>query len=842
MEHVPEELLGKYKIERELGSGGMARVYLATLLAFDKPVAIKILHDRLSDDPDYINRFHREARAAIKLPLHPRVAFVHDSGRIDGLHFIVMEFVQGKTLKEFLKNGEITSVGQALDIAEQILEALEFIQEYGIVHRDVKPSNVMIHRDGSIKLTDFGVAREIQRKDITRAGEIIGTPEYMSPEQASGGKIDVRSDVFAVGNVLYEMLAGRAPFSAPTALASLYKVLKTPAEPIGNLVPKIPESLSRLVHRSLQKDPRHRFTSARDMLSDLHSVRSSLSGEALALPPGSRTAARGDDTVLKGPGGETTTSAALYTFDTIDGKGWSGWQRTIVLAGALGAIVTMVYLGHLRLTTAGLEKMSGSVDGPAVVPLSIPGVVEETTPDSGDAAAPADDTGAEPEIGGPAADGRLEPETGGVPAVTAVAGPLGESGSGTPAATVELSISARTLAETTTTGTVEILTAPEAMAGTGEAAPEDDVEVWLEDEEVRSALQAADEKEASGDYLAAIAFLERLLPADPPADSPAIPPAGKRLVLLKLGWNYLRLGLYGEALGEADRVLRVTPHEAEGHLLRGASLLNKFFYENRIGLGGNQDEYYEAESEIKYSLVYDPSLTEAIYYLGEIYLHREWYDRAKSQFLEVLSLDNSNARAHHMLGVTYLKLDQPHMARGRTERAISLNPNFMEARIDHVRVLLALDDELKAEKEARALVELAPEKGDVRMVYAEALTASRDYNGALDQLQKALEFGVSGLECDRERSRVFFLKAFNVHSVTVGEKVHWYQESLKAYPENNLARENLAAVYTQMGVESGDLFEKEKWYRKALEVDPDCLEARMNLRAIRARLQKEGGK
>lgn len=813
MEHVPEELLGKYKIERELGSGGMARVYLATLLAFDKPVAIKILHDRLSDDPDYINRFHREARAAIRLPLHPRVAFVHDSGRIDGLHFIVMEFVQGKTLKEYLKNGEITSVGQALDIAEQILEALEFIQEYGIVHRDVKPSNVMVHQDGSIKLTDFGVAREIQRKDITRAGEIIGTPEYMSPEQASGGKVDTRSDVFAVGNVLYEMLAGRTPFSAPTSLASLYKVLKTPAEPIDNLVPEIPEPLSRLVHRSLQKDPRHRFTSARDMLSELRSVRTSLCGDKLALLAGARTAARGDDTVLKNKGGETTTSAALYTFDTMADRGWSGWQRTVMLFGALGVIVGLVYLGHLRLTTTGLDKMSGSADGPEVVPLSIPGIVEELTPGPGDAVPPADDPGA-------------EPETGGVPAVTAVAG--------------------------TPTGTVEISTVPEATpettAGTGEAAADDDVatrleyDAWLKDEEVRSALQTADEKEASGDYLDAVAVLERLLSATSSAGSSATPSAGERLVLLKLGWNYLRLGLYGEARGEADKVLRVNPHEAEGHLLRGASLLNKFFYENRIGLGGTQEEYYEAESEIKYSLVYDPSLTEAIYYLGEIYLHREWYDRAKSQFLEVLSLDNTNARAHHMLGVTYLKLGQPHMARGRTERAISLDPHFMEARIDHVRILLALDEERNAEMEARALVELAPEKGDVRMAYAEALSASGDYNGALDQLKKAMDLGVSGLECDRERSRIFFLKAFNIRSATVGEKVHWYQESLKAYPENNLARENLAAVYTQMGVESGDVFEKEKWYRKALEVDPDCLEARMNLRSIRARLQNEAGK
>ena len=347
MDKFSEEILGKYTIEREVGSGGMARVYLATLFAFDKPVAIKILHRHLSEDQDYIKRFHREARAAIKLPLHPRVAFVHDSGRFDDFHFIVMEYVDGTTLKDCLQHGRISSLEHILDITRQILEALEFIQEHQIIHRDVKPSNVIIQRDGSVKLTDFGIAREIQAKDITQTDGIIGTPEYMSPEQASGGKIDIRSDVFSVGCVMYEMLAGTSPFAAPTALSSLYKVMKMPPDPIENHVPLIPGYLGRLVHRALQKEPRHRFSSAKTMLDELMRVRSLLSPEVLAMRPAGGTGPVSDDTVLRYTNRKTGTARVLSLPERFTVTGWSGWKHVTMVVCALGVAVAATYFGKL---------------------------------------------------------------------------------------------------------------------------------------------------------------------------------------------------------------------------------------------------------------------------------------------------------------------------------------------------------------------------------------------------------------------------------------------------------------------------------------------------------------
>ncbi|MDP7420344.1 MAG: protein kinase, partial [bacterium] len=762
MESIPRQLLGKYRLVKEIGAGGMARVYLATLLTFDKPVAIKILHRRLSEDEDYITRFHNEARAAIKLPLHPHVAFVHDSGRVQNFHFIVMEFVEGISLKQSLQDGSIASVERVLEVIEQILEALKFIHDYGIVHRDVKPSNVMITTGGSVKLTDFGVAREVQstRKDITRAGEIIGTPEYMSPEQASGGKVDDRSDVFSVGTILYEMLSGHSPFAAPTSLASLYKVIKTPPDPLPSLVPEIPEPLARFAHRALQKETRHRYASARDMLEELTLVRSSLPREISKLKPRPVSIDSDGETVLTNAESVTATTAAIFPQTAAATGSTSKWIYKLLLVIMVYSVLSLVYWGHNRLT--GEESF---------ITLAIP--VPETY-------APSHPIPGLEDAGGP--DGRIPKPV-----------PL-------PGSSSEVSVKP-SLAEPATR---------------------------LSESVLHDLLQEVKTLSLTGDFMAAIAFLEREISARGP----------DRRLITSLGWQYLHLGLYNEALGEAGIVLAEDDGDADAHLLRGASLLSKYSYEEKIGIGGSQSEYYEAESEINHALVISPVLIDGYYYLGEIYLYRGWYDRAKNEFLEVLSRDNSHVRAHHKLGITYLKLGQPHMAKGRTERAIALQPGFLEARIDYVRVLLALDDERSAEREARSLLSLYPDEAEVRMVISESLCDGGSYNEALEQLDKGQELGASGLEVAKARSKVYFLKAFNQPSGTIGEKVHWYRKSLEAYPENKRARENLAAVYTQLGVESSALVEKEKWYRKALEVDPDCLEARLNMRGLRQRTNK----
>jgi len=256
---VPQFIAGRFRIEREIGTGGMGTVYLATHLGLERPVAVKIIKREFAGDADVAERFLREARTMAKLR-HQHAAMIFDAGNLpDGRHFIVMEFVEGETLSQVLAREGRFAPGRAIDIATQICDVLEEAHRLGIVHRDLKPSNILLGPRG-VCVLDFGVAKVLASSAestatcaSTGSGQLIGTPRYMSPEQCLGQRVGARSDLYSLGVLLYEMLAGRPPFVDPLQSALLIKQATAPAPPLPKLRPDIGRPLALAVHTLLAK-------------------------------------------------------------------------------------------------------------------------------------------------------------------------------------------------------------------------------------------------------------------------------------------------------------------------------------------------------------------------------------------------------------------------------------------------------------------------------------------------------------------------------------------------------------------------------------------------------------
>jgi eukaryotic-like serine/threonine-protein kinase len=263
---------GRYKIVRKLGAGGMANVYLAEDQELGRHVAIKILNDKHANDDQFVERFRREAKNAASLS-HPSIVSIYDRGDSEGTYYIAMEFLDGRTLKELIVSQGPTPVKIAIDYSLQILAAIGFAHRGEIVHRDIKPHNVVVDAEGRLKVTDFGIARS-GASQMTEVGSIIGTAQYLSPEQARGAAVDPRSDLYSVGIVLYEMLTGQVPFTGDTPLEIAMKHLSAIPAPPSELRPDIPHDLDLVVLRALAKDPEDRYQSAEEMAADLARVAS----------------------------------------------------------------------------------------------------------------------------------------------------------------------------------------------------------------------------------------------------------------------------------------------------------------------------------------------------------------------------------------------------------------------------------------------------------------------------------------------------------------------------------------------------------------------------------------
>jgi serine/threonine-protein kinase len=264
---------GRYRIIRRLGSGGMANVYLAEDEELGRQVAIKILNDRHASDDSFVERFRREAKNAAGLS-HPNIVSIYDRGEAEGTYYIAMEYLEGRSLKDRIVAEGPLPIPAAIDATRQILHALGFAHRGGVVHRDVKPHNVLLSPDGSerrYKVTDFGISRT-SASQMTEAGSIVGTAQYLSPEQARGAPVDQRSDIYSVGIVLYELLTGSLPFTGETPLEIAMKHLSEIPKPPSALRPEVSSDLDMVVLRALAKDPADRFESAEEMDRELARV------------------------------------------------------------------------------------------------------------------------------------------------------------------------------------------------------------------------------------------------------------------------------------------------------------------------------------------------------------------------------------------------------------------------------------------------------------------------------------------------------------------------------------------------------------------------------------------
>src|SRR5438132_3019313 len=265
---------GRYHIRGRIGSGGMADVYLADDMHLGREVALKVLHRRFARDQQFVERFRREASAAAGLQ-HPNVVSVYDRGEHDGTYYIAMENLPGRTLRELLRQEAPLSQERAINFGIQILNAAGFAHKRGVVHRDFKPHNVIVAVDDSLKVTDFGIARA-GASEMTETGSIMGTAQYLSPEQAQGKPVDHRSDLYSIGIMLYEMLAGRVPFTGDSAVAIALKHVNDVPQPLSQLRPDIHPVLEAAVMRAIAKDPAHRYQSADEFIGALEEARAAI--------------------------------------------------------------------------------------------------------------------------------------------------------------------------------------------------------------------------------------------------------------------------------------------------------------------------------------------------------------------------------------------------------------------------------------------------------------------------------------------------------------------------------------------------------------------------------------
>jgi len=307
---------GRYELRNQIARGGTAQVYLARDLLLDRPVALKVLFPELSSDHSFVERFRREAQAAANL-MHPNIVQVFDWGESDRTYFIVMEYVDGEPLSSIIRTQAPLGDRQAASIASDIAKALSYAHRHGVVHRDIKPGNVLITADGQVKVTDFGIARAIGvDEQVTQTGLVMGTATYFSPEQAQGLPVDARSDVYALGVVLFEMLAGRPPFSGETPVAIAYQHVREQPPSLRSLNPAVPVALEAIVLQAMAKLPAERYVSADEMKSDLDRF---VRGQTVlaAPPPGA-----GDT------GPVTTVMAATGAGATGAGAPASGGRRS----------------------------------------------------------------------------------------------------------------------------------------------------------------------------------------------------------------------------------------------------------------------------------------------------------------------------------------------------------------------------------------------------------------------------------------------------------------------------------------------------------------------------------
>ncbi len=296
----------RYRVRSRIGTGGMADVYLVHDQQLDREVALKVLHQRFAADPAFVERFRREAQSAAALA-HPHVVSVYDRGSFDDNYYIAMEYLPGRSLKQLIQEEAPLQEGRAIKLATQILQATAFAHRHGVIHRDLKPHNVIVDADDNVKVTDFGIARA-GASDMTETGSIMGTAQYLSPEQAQGHAVSGPSDLYSVGVILYEMMTGRVPFEGDSPVAIALKQVAEAPVPPSQINPSISPDLEQVILWSLNKNPADRPADADRFIEALEQVASGA--------PGQTTSMRAVVPVAAGAAGLATGAAAAAAYGT----------------------------------------------------------------------------------------------------------------------------------------------------------------------------------------------------------------------------------------------------------------------------------------------------------------------------------------------------------------------------------------------------------------------------------------------------------------------------------------------------------------------------------------------
>jgi serine/threonine protein kinase len=348
MDDLIGKAIGPYAISEKIGEGGMAVVYKGFQESLNRYVAIKVLRVELARDQEFIARFRREALAVAKLS-HPNILHVYDAGAVNGMYYIVMDYAEGGSLKDLILRGPMDT-DRAISIVAQLADALDYAHRQGLIHRDVKPSNILMTRDGRPVLTDFGIAKVLHvETQLTRTGTAIGTPEYMSPEQLQGQQVDGRTDIYALGVVLFEMLAGWTPFTAPTPMAIMYKQMNELPPPLRQVNVTIPEWLEQIVGKALAKQPAQRFQSAGELATALR-LRRQPAAAAVPAPSRRRTPTPAP-TVREAAPGETRRRGGAVP----------------ILAGAIAVLLVILIGGGLYFLFGGGGGGPSTATSPTVV-------------------------------------------------------------------------------------------------------------------------------------------------------------------------------------------------------------------------------------------------------------------------------------------------------------------------------------------------------------------------------------------------------------------------------------------------------------------------------------------
>jgi serine/threonine-protein kinase len=337
-------LSGRYRLEAKLGSGGMSTVYLARDQTLDRQVAVKVMHREMSEQADQLERFRQEARSVAKLS-HPNVVSVIDAGEDGGHPYIVFEYIEGETLKQRINRDGALAPQEAIAYAIEIARGLSMAHARNMVHRDIKPQNILIDAEGRAKLTDFGISRQLEQDGMTATGRVLGTTDYVAPEQAMGRKVDPRTDIYSLGVVLYEMLIGQVPFSADSQVGVAMKHVNEELPDVQRRRPEVSAAVALVVERSTAKDPNERYQQVGEMIDDL-----STALEVEAARAGSTT-------------GEATSvlDAVPPPKRKLPGRGRRSWAAIVgllLVAGAVLLVVELISGGNLG--GGGANKGKGS--------------------------------------------------------------------------------------------------------------------------------------------------------------------------------------------------------------------------------------------------------------------------------------------------------------------------------------------------------------------------------------------------------------------------------------------------------------------------------------------------